>query len=129
MLKLEQQSNSQWFQNEFKIMTKYPEKTCEIDRLVTHQKLVTAALAGKKNQQRRAGVYGYPGEQFVLEGTAFVITDLRLEALSNMTEVDAKSEGYPNLEFYKDLIIKMHPGMEWDETQEVWVHEFEKVEA
>ncbi len=33
------------------------------------------------------------------------------------------------LEFYQKLIIKMHPGMEWDDDQEVWVHEFEKVEA
>ena len=110
-------------------MSKYPEKSCEIDRLVTHEKLVAAALAGRKCQQRRAGVYGYPGEQFVLEGTAFVITDLRLEILSNMTEADAKAEGYPTLEFYKNLIIKMHPGMEWDENQEVWVHEFEKVKV
>ncbi len=110
-------------------MSKYPAKTCEIDRLVTQEKLVAAVLSGRKNQQRRAGVYGYPGEQFVLEGTAFVITDLRLEILRSMTEADAKREGYPTLEFYQKLIIKMHPGMEWDDDQEVWVHEFEKVEA
>ena len=110
-------------------MSKYPKKTCEIDRLVTHEKLVAAALAGNKNQQRRAGVYGYPGEQFLLEGAVFVITDLRLEILSDMTEADAKSEGYPTLEFYTNLIIKMHPGMEWDENQAVWVHEFEKIEV
>ena len=110
-------------------MSKYPEKSCEIDRLVTHEKLVAAALAGKKSQQRRAGVYGYPGEQFVLESTTFVITDLRVETLRSMTEEDAVNEGYPNLEFYRNLIIKMHPGMEWDDSQEVWVHEFKKVDV
>jgi len=48
-------------------MNDYPEKTCEIDRLVTHPKLVAKALRGEKTQQRRAGVYGYPGETFELE--------------------------------------------------------------
>jgi len=110
-------------------MSEYPEKTCEIDRLVTHEKLVAASLAGRKIQQRRAGIYGYPGEQFVLEGTAFVITDLRRDVLKNMTEADAKREGYPTLDFYRDLILKMHPGMEWDDNQQVWVHEFKKVDT
>lgn len=110
-------------------MSQFPNKSCEIDRLVTHEQLVVAALAGKKTQQRRAGVYGYPGEQFVLEGIRFVITDLRLESLNRMTDEDAKNEGYPNLEFYRELIIKMHPGMEWDDSQEVWVHEFARVDV
>ena len=35
--------------------TQYPEKSCDIDRLVTHPKLVEAALAGKKIEQRRDG--------------------------------------------------------------------------
>ncbi|MDP3904067.1 MAG: ASCH domain-containing protein, partial [Methylococcaceae bacterium] len=45
-------------------MTTLPPKTCSVDRLVTHPKLVAAALAGSKTQQRRDGVYGYPGEEF-----------------------------------------------------------------
>ena len=45
-------------------MTEYPEKTCEIDRLVTREKLVAAAVQGRKTQQRRDGIYGYPGETF-----------------------------------------------------------------
>lgn len=110
-------------------MTQYPKKTCEIDRLVTHEKLVAAALNGTKTQQRRAGVYGYPGEEFVLEGRAFVITDLRHEVLSSMTDSHAQSEGYPNLEFYRELILRMHPGMAWDDNQYVWVHEFSKVDT
>ena len=109
-------------------MTDYPEKTCTIDRLVTHPKLVAAALRGEKTQQRRAGVYGYPGETFELDGTPFVIADLRHEPLSKMTEAEAHLEGYPNLDKYRDLILRMHPGMEWDEAFHVWVHEFEQVE-
>lgn len=107
-------------------MADYPEKTCSIDRLVTHEKLVAAALAGTKTQQRRAGVYAYPGETFELDGIKFVVKDLRRETLGDMSDVEAQKEGYPNLEFYRDLILRMHKGMEWDESENVWVHEFER---
>lgn len=105
-------------------MTEYPEKTCEIDALVTHKRLVEAAVAGRKTQQRRNGVYGYPGETFTLEGKQFEITGLFRESLGDMTEASAKCEGYPSLEMYNDLIQRMHKGLVIDETSKVWVHEF-----
>lgn len=107
----------------------YPEKTCSIDRLVTHEKLVTAAVSGAKTQQRRAGVYGYPGEKFMLDGSEFEITGLRTERWGDITEEDAQKEGYPNLQMYQALIERMHQGMEWDQDQPVWVHDFQKVAA
>ncbi|MFK5956573.1 MAG: ASCH domain-containing protein [Planctomycetota bacterium] len=110
-------------------MTDYPAKTCEIDSLVTHAKLVEAAIAGRKTQQRRNGVYAYPGETFELDGTQFVVKDLRRESLGQMTEEDAKAEGYPGLEVYRDLILRMHKGMEWNESAMVWVHEFTRLDA
>jgi hypothetical protein len=106
--------------------TTYPEKTCEIDRLVTHPKLVEAALAGIKTQQRRDGIYAYPGETFLLENTQFTVTDLERKTLGDMTDDDAKAEGYPNLAAYKDLILRMHPGMEWDDSHKLWVHKFKQ---
>ena len=105
-------------------MTDFPEKTCSIDRLVTHPKLVAAVINGQKNQQRRNGVYGYPGESFVLENQSFVITDLRRERLGDMGDTEAQAEGYPNLALYKDIILRMHAGMNWDEDSLVWVHSF-----
>lgn len=107
-------------------MTDYPAKTCEIDRLVRHPTLVEAALAGAKTQQRRDGVYGYPGESFVLEGVAFVMTGLERQSLADMSEADARAEGYPSLAAYKELILKMHAGMEWNGESLVWVHKFER---
>lgn len=104
----------------------YPEKSCEIDRLVTHPKLVEAALSGVKTQQRRDGVYAYPGETFELEGVAFTVTALERESLGDMGDAEAHAEGYPNMEAYKALILRMHAGMEWDESHLVWVHKFEK---
>ncbi|MCB9949855.1 MAG: ASCH domain-containing protein [Planctomycetaceae bacterium] len=109
-------------------MSELPKRTCAIERLVTHEKLVAATLAGTKTQQRRDGVYGFPGERFELQGVKFEITDLRQPGLGEMTEQDAQSEGYPNLEMYKALILRMHPGMEWDVEHPVWVHEFARVD-
>ena len=108
-------------------MTEYPEKTCEIDRLVRQPKLVAAVLEGRKSQQRRDGVYGYPGETFELEGISFQITELYRQSWGDMADADALAEGYPSLNMYKDLITKMHPGMSWDDDHLVWVHQFDRL--
>ncbi len=105
-------------------MDALPEKTCSIERLVTQEKLVAAAKAGIKTQQRRDGVYGWPGESFELEGMAFIVTDLSRQRLGDMTDDDAKAEGFPGLAMYKDIILKMHTGMTWEEDHFVWVHRF-----
>ncbi|HIP07094.1 MAG TPA: ASCH domain-containing protein [Mariprofundaceae bacterium] len=106
-------------------MNPYPEKTCSIDRLVRHPKLVQAALAGKKTQQRRDGVYAYPGEEFELDGVIFIVTGLKRETLGDMNDESAQAEGYPSFAAYKSLILKMHKGMAWQDDAQVWVHCFE----
>jgi len=106
--------------------TDYPDKTCEITRLVAHPKLVEATLSGKKTEQRRDGVYAYPGETFELEGIEFTVTGLERKTLGDMTDADAQAEGYPNMEMYKGLILRMHQGMEWNGDHKVWVHTFKK---
>jgi hypothetical protein len=108
-------------------MSNYPEKTCQLDALVTHKKLVDAAVSGRKTQQRRNGVYGYPGETFELRDQTFRMVRLEHVPLKEMTEEDAIAEGFPNLEAYKDLILRMHKGMPWDPEHFVWLHEFEKI--
>ncbi|NOT12292.1 MAG: ASCH domain-containing protein [Methylococcaceae bacterium] len=105
-------------------MDTYPQKTCSIDRLLTQPKLIAAAKAGIKTQQRRDGVYGWPGEEFALDGMVFVITELTRQSLGDMTDEHAKAEGFPDLVTYKDIIIKMHAGMTWNIEHLVWVHAF-----
>jgi hypothetical protein len=105
----------------------YPEKTCEIDRLVRNPKLVKAALEGVKTEQRRDGVYGYPGERFELKGKSFEIHSLTHDRLGDMTDDQAAAEGFGDLESYKSLILRMHKGMEWEPDHLVWVHRFRLV--
>lgn len=107
-------------------MNHYPEKNCSIDRLLTHPKLVAAALAGQKTQQRRDGLYAYPGETFMVEQVEFEVTSVERQRLGDISDADARAEGYPSLAMYKDLILKMHSGMEWNEDSLVWVHSFKR---
>lgn len=71
----------------------YPEKSCDVSRLVTHKSMVHAALCGEKTQQRRNGVYAYPGEDFDLEGTKFELVDLREADPSKQTLLLAVEAG------------------------------------
>ncbi len=109
-------------------MQDFPEKTCTIDRLVRNKKLRKAALEGRKTQQRRDGIYAYPNETFDIDGVNFVVTSVDRKTLADMTEEDAKAEGFEGLESYKDLILKMHSGMEWNESHKVWVHQFKRAD-
>ncbi|MEQ1531781.1 MAG: ASCH domain-containing protein [Methylococcales bacterium] len=105
-------------------MQKYPEKTCSIDRLVTQPRLVEAAVEGTKTQQRRDGLYALPGETFQLQDVTFIVTDVQRERLGDMTDTDAQAEGYPDLDSYRNIILKMHAGMTWNPDALVWVHSF-----
>lgn len=107
-------------------MSDYPEKTCEIGNLVRHPKSVAAVRSGQKTQQRRDGVYAHPGEIFELEGDTFEVTYLDRQRLGDMSDADARAEGYPALEVYKQVILSMHDGMTWNEDDLVWVHQFTK---
>jgi hypothetical protein len=108
--------------------TAYPAKTCELDRLVTQPKLIALAINGDKTQQRRNGIYGYPGERFKLDGIDFEITNVSRQTLGEMTEADAKAEGFDSLNEYQQLILRMHQGMQWQPDAKVWLHQFHRVD-
>ncbi len=117
-------------------MKNYPKKTCEIEKLITNKSMVQLTIKGEKTRQGRNGVYGYPGEEFVLEGNKFVITDLYQENLGDINDKEAREEGYPDLNSYKNSIFNIHKSMVlntvknlyWNSNAKVWVHKFKKVE-
>lgn len=76
-------------------MSEYPEKTCTIERLVTHPKMVEATIAGRKTQQRWNGLYAHPGETFELEGVTFEVTRAEHQRLGDMTAADASWRATP----------------------------------
>ena len=105
----------------------YPEKTCSVERLVTVPEDVQKVLDGKKTATRRNGVYAYPGEVMTLNGQGYEVKSLYQQSLGEVTEENAKQEGFEDLEAYKKSILDMHEGMKWIPTMKVWVHEFTPV--
>lgn len=101
-----------------------PPKTCSIDRLVTVSADVQRVLNGEKTATRRNGRYADPGEIMELEGKQFEVYKVYQQSLGELTDEHAKTEGFADLESYKNNILSMHPGMPWLPQMKVWVHEF-----
>lgn len=104
-----------------------PPKTCSIERMVTVREDVDKVLTGAKTATRRNGRYADPGEVMELEGRHFEVTKVYQQSLGEMTDNDAKSEGYSNLDGYKEYILSLHHGMKWIPEMKVWVHEFREI--
>ncbi|WP_163183128.1 ASCH domain-containing protein [Neobacillus sedimentimangrovi] len=105
-----------------------PPKTCTIDRLITLEEDIKKVLSGKKTATRRNGRYADLGEIMTLEGRKFVVEKVYPQSLGELTDEDARSEGYQSLEEYKQSILSLHPGMPWLPQMRVWVHEFRPLE-
>lgn len=101
-----------------------PPKTCTIERMVTLEEDVKKVLAGEKTATRRNGRYADVGEVMTLDGKEFVVDRVYSQSLGELTDDDAKREGFTTLEEYKQSILSIHPGMPWLPQMRVWVHEF-----
>lgn len=105
-----------------------PAKTCTIERLVTMESDVKKVLEGKKTATRRNGRYADVGEIMTLEGQQYKIDRVYEQSLGELTDEDAKREGFDTVDEYKESILSYHPGMPWLPHMKVWVHEFSKVD-
>jgi hypothetical protein len=101
-----------------------PPKTCSIERLVTKQEDVDRVIKGEKTATRRNGRYADIGETMTLNGQNYEVYQVYQQSLGELTDEHAKSEGFENVEAYKQNILAMHPGMPWLPHMKVWVHEF-----
>lgn len=104
-----------------------PPKTASIAWLITKPEDIDKVLNGIKTATRRNGRYADVGEVMSLNDQQFIIDRVYTQKLGDVTENDAKQEGYKNLEEYKKSILSFHPGMRWAPKMEVWVHEFSPV--
>lgn len=104
-----------------------PPKTCSVEKLITVPKDIEKVLSGQKTATRRNGRYADIGERMNLKDTQFEVTNVYMQTLGELTDEDAKQEGYDTVEEYKNAILSNHPGMPWMSEMEVWVHEFAPV--
>jgi N4-acetylcytidine amidohydrolase len=105
-----------------------PPKTCTIDRMITVEQDIERVLNGTKTATRRNGRYADPGERWELGGRTYEVTRVYRQALGDLTDEEARSEGFDSLESYKAYILGMHKGMPWIPSAKVWVHEFRPAE-
>lgn len=104
-----------------------PPKTCSIEKLVTVPQDVEKVIKGQKTATRRNGRYADIGEIMKLRDHQFVVEDVYPQTLGELTDDDAKREGFETAEEYKNSILSLHPGMPWSPDMKVWVHEFTAV--
>ncbi|HEU5140891.1 MAG TPA: ASCH domain-containing protein [Bacillales bacterium] len=102
-------------------------------QLLSNSQDVEKALKGEKTQVRRSARYAEEGDTIIFEGRKFHFTKVYQQELGDMTDIDAKAEGYPNVEAYKIHLKNLHPFirilpfMPWVKSKKVWVHQFEEV--
>lgn len=92
--------------------------------LLPSEGLRQAALVGDVTQLHRGDRHADVGDRFEIDGTTFEVTTVETERLGELTDEDARAEGSPNLEAYKERIERTHD-TEWDDDTEVVLHEFE----
>lgn len=62
----------------------------------------------------------------ILDGHLFIVEDVYPQSLKDLTEKNAREEGYTSLEAYKKALTSIHHGVVWDPDQIVWAHYFKE---
>ncbi len=92
--------------------------------LLPAERIRQKVLSGEVTQLHRGDRHAEPGDTFVIEDTEFVVTTVEAEPLGEITDEDARAEGSPDLDAYKQRIERTH-GTEWDDEREAVLHQFE----
>ncbi len=98
----------------------------ELSSLVTIPKDIEKIKKGEKTAQRRSNRFGDIGDTWEVDGEIFMLENVYQQRLGDVTEENAKEEGFNNLEEYKRAITSIHEGSVWTPNLKVWVHEFKK---
>jgi len=97
--------------------------------LLPNDRVKQAALDGDVTQLHRGNQYGDEGDVFEIDGVDFELTEVTERTLGDMTDADAKREGSPSLEAYKERMVRAHGGnFDWDDDADVVRHRFERVD-
>jgi hypothetical protein len=84
--------------------------------------------AGEVTQLHRGHRYADEGDTFDIDGERYEVTDVTERTLGDLTDEDARREGSPDLEAYRERLDRVHDEFEWDDDSEVVRHRFAPVE-
>ena len=97
--------------------------------LLPNDRVKQAAVDGEVTQLHRGNQYGEEGDTFEIDGETFELTEVTERTLGDLTDADARREGSPSLEAYKERMVRAHGGnFDWDDDADVVRHRFERVE-
>lgn len=102
------------------------EHKLDINQLITREDMIEKVKTGKKTAIRRNNRYGDIGDTFKLADTMYELVNIYEQQLGDVTEENAKQEGFESLEAYKNSITSMHKNAVWVPKMNVWVHEFKR---
>ncbi|KAB1185498.1 MULTISPECIES: ASCH domain-containing protein [Haloferax] len=101
----------------------------DVDDLLPNDRVKQSVSAGNVTQLTRGASnrYADEGDTFELDGETFDIVSVTERTLGDFTDADARREGSPSLEAYKQRMERVHPGsFEWDDSDEVVTYRFER---
>jgi len=99
----------------------------DADDLLPAEGLREAVLEGEITQLHRGDAYAEVSDTFEVRGERFEVIDVTGRRLGEPTDADARAEGSPDLEAYRDRIERTH-GIEWNEDHTAVRHRFERRE-
>ncbi|MEJ8778656.1 ASCH domain-containing protein [Pseudogracilibacillus sp. ICA-222130] len=99
----------------------WPEK-CPIEKLISIEEDMDKLIEGKKVSIRRNDRYADVGDTIILKGHLFEVEDVYPQFLKNMSEKNAREEGFESIESYKTALTSIHDDAVWNPEQLVWAH-------
>jgi hypothetical protein len=88
-----------------------------------NDRTLDAVAAGEMTQIHRGNRYADEGDTFDLDGDTFEVVDVTDRTLGDLTDADARREGSPDLEAYRERLERTHGGsFEWDDAATVVRH-------
>ncbi|MFW5918221.1 MAG: ASCH domain-containing protein [Haloferacaceae archaeon] len=100
--------------------------TIDAAELLPSERLRRAVLEGEITQLHRGDEHATEGDRFEIDDAVFEVTTVREERLGDLTDEDARAEGSPTLEAYRQRIERTHD-VAWDDDDTAVLHRFERV--
>lgn len=103
--------------------------TIDASRIFPNDRTLQAVHEGEMTQIHRGRQYAEEGDTFEIDGVTFEVVDVTERTLGDMTDEDARREGSPSLESYRERMVTAHGGnFEWNDDATVVRHRVERVE-
>jgi hypothetical protein len=94
-----------------------------------NEQTLEAVTSGEMTQIHRGNQYAEEGDTFEIDSDRFEVIDITERTLGDITDEDARREGSPNLEAYKERMVRAHGGtFTWNEDTDVVRHRIARIE-